>query len=189
MIKNMQSGFYLVEVLVSVFVVSVGVLCAAGMQLTAMQTAQQSGLQTLAMQLAVDMADQIRANSSVTKLNDEQNPYLSMNYQAGNQMTAPSVQCLSAENICSTNESVNFAIYEWEKKIKENLPQGRVRLCRDDEPWDSSASRYRWECSNAANGNSPLVIKLGWDEKRSKQSMSNERDKNYPPLIALVVGI
>ncbi|HEY8100882.1 MAG TPA: type IV pilus modification protein PilV [Burkholderiaceae bacterium] len=187
--KNIQSGFYLLETLVSVFVVSIGVLCAAGMQLTAMQTAQQSGLQTLAMQLAVDMADQIRANNSVTKLNDEQNPYLSIDYGAAKKIAAPSAQCFSAKNICSTIEMENFSIYGWEKKIKENLPQGRMLVCRDAEPWDSNASRYRWECNSTPNGNSSLVIKIGWYEKKSQQSISNDRDKNYPPLIALVVGI
>lgn len=177
------------EVLVSVFVVSIGVLCAAGMQLTAMQTAQQSGLQTLALQLAVDMANQIRANSGITKFNDEQNPYLSMNYKSGDQIEAPSVQCLSVKDNCHTIELANFAIYGWERKVKENLPQGRVLICRDAEPWDSSASRYRWECNSGPNGNSPLIIKLGWYEKKTNQSMPNDSDKNYPPAIALVVGI
>ena len=185
----MQKGFYLVEVLVSVFVVSIGVLGAAGLQLTAMQTSQQSGHQTFALQLAVDMANQIRAYSRSTKLNDEQNPYLSMNYKSGTQMTASDVQCLSVKENCNSLELANFAKNGWQKKVKENLPEGRVLVCRDAEPWDNNASQYKWDCNSAPNGNSPIVIKLGWREKKSNQSVPNANDKNYPPLIALVVGI
>jgi type IV pilus assembly protein PilV len=187
--KNMQSGFHLVEVLVSIFVVSIGVLCAAGMQLTAMQTAQHSGRQAQALQLATDMANQIRASSSAGKLNDEQNPYLSVNYKSGDQIAAPSVQCLNVEDNCSAIEFANFSIFEWQKKIQENFPQGRLRVCRDIGLSDSSESQYRWDCSSAPNENGPLVIKLGWSEKKSNQFQPNDSDKNHAPLIALVVGI
>ncbi|MGZ3158018.1 MAG: type IV pilus modification protein PilV [Burkholderiaceae bacterium] len=189
MSKNTEGGYYLVEVLVSIFVLSIGVLCAAGMQLTAIQTSQQSGFQTLALQLAVDMANQIRVNTSSTKLNDGENPYLSLEYKSGDQIEVPSAQCLSVKDNCSPGELANFTVYEWKNKIKENLPEGRVLVCRDKDPWDSNASRYTWQCNSAGNGNSPLIIKLGWYEKKMNQFMQNDHDKNYPPILALAVGI
>jgi type IV pilus assembly protein PilV len=187
--KDSQRGFHLVEVLVSILILSIGVLCAAGMQLTAMQTAQHSGRQAIALQLAIDMANQIRTNGSSDKLKDEQNPYLSMNYESGSQLIPPSVQCLSVKENCSSKEVANFSIYEWERKINENLPQGRVLVCRDIDPWDPRASRYRWDCNSASSGSGSLVIKLGWQEKKTNEGKPNVGDKNTPPLIALVVGI
>lgn len=179
----------MIEVLVSVFVVSIGVLCAARMQLIAMQTAQHSSQETFALQLAVDIANQIRANRSLTKLSDEQNPYLSTNFKAGNQIIAPNVRCVGIKENCGAMELANFSIYEWKYKIKENLPDGRLEVCRDSDPWDGNADRYKWECSSGQNGNSPIVIKLGWSKKKLDQQASDDSDKNNSPSIALVVGL
>ncbi|MFD2273251.1 type IV pilus modification protein PilV [Undibacterium arcticum] len=55
--NRQQGGFTLIEVLISVFVLALGVIGAAGMQLVAMRTGQQSGAQSLAVQLATEMAD------------------------------------------------------------------------------------------------------------------------------------
>lgn len=187
--RNIQAGFYLIEVLVSVFVVSIGVLCAARMQLAAMQTTQHSSHETFALQLAVDMANQIRADRNLLKVKDEQNPYLSTNFKAGQQTIAPSIRCINLKENCGAVDLAKFSIYEWQNKLKENLPNGRLQVCRDSEPWDSNAERYKWECNSAPNGGSPIVIKLGWREKKLNQSASGDSDKNYPPLIALIVGL
>ena len=50
-----EHGFSLIEVLISVFVLAVGVIGAAGMQLTALRTTQQSVFQTKALHLATEM--------------------------------------------------------------------------------------------------------------------------------------
>lgn len=187
--KNIQTGFYLIEVLVSLFVLSIGVLCAAGMQLTALQTVQQSAYQTLALQLAADMANQIRTISNTAGLNDEQNPYLSLNYRSGDQIVASATPCYSVNESCKPIELANSAIHEWEQKINENLPQGRVVICRDAKPWDINAGQYRWRCNSEPNRKSPIVIKLSWYEKQSNKPVQNDSDKNLLPIIALVVGI
>jgi type IV pilus assembly protein PilV len=186
--KNRESGFSLVEVLISMIVISIGLLGAAGMQLTSMQTVQHSAHQAFATQLAADMANQIRANHTASS-KDEQTPYLSLDYKAGNPIIAPNVQCMSAQENCNTTELANFFIHEWQKKISENLPQGRVLVCRDVKPWDRSVNRYKWECNDGENGNTPIVIKLGWHEKKINQGQQVDEEKNNPPLVALVVGL
>src|SRR5690606_15894095 len=59
--ENGENGFSLIEVLVAVFVLAVGVIGAAGMQLAALRTTQQSSFQTRALHLAAEMADYMRA--------------------------------------------------------------------------------------------------------------------------------
>src|SRR5690606_29049477 len=77
-----ENGFSLIEVLVAVFVLAVGVIGAAGMQLAALRTSQQSSFQTRALHLAAEMADVMRANVGQMKRADAANPYLHVDYRA-----------------------------------------------------------------------------------------------------------
>jgi len=61
MIEPEHNGFSLIEVLIAVFVLALGVIGVAGMQLTAMRTSQQSAFQTTAVELPAEMADKMRA--------------------------------------------------------------------------------------------------------------------------------
>lgn len=57
-----HSGFSLLEVLIAVFVLSIGLLGIAGLQLTGMRYAHNANLRYQAMQQVNDMADRLRAN-------------------------------------------------------------------------------------------------------------------------------
>src|SRR3954468_11288154 len=94
--KLNHAGFSLIEVLVSVLVLAIGVIGAAGMQLTALRTSQQSAFQTAALELAADMADKMRANDSQMRRTD--NYYLSVDFRSGENgaPAAPSAMCYSA---------------------------------------------------------------------------------------------
>lgn len=176
------------EVLVSVCVVSIGLLCAAGMQLVALRTTQQSALQTSAMYLAVDMANQIRATLNVNKWSDEQNPYLAFDYKAGATMEKNNAVCQTGKEECDAEHLALLSISEWENRIKENLPKGRGLICRDSNPWDAEEGRYKWACSSLPNEDAPLVIKLGWHEKKMAQMKSQNTEQHDAPSVVLLVG-
>ena len=59
---NRQRGFMLIEVLITVIVVSLGLLGLAGLQATGLRHNTSSYLRSQATFLAYDMADRIRAN-------------------------------------------------------------------------------------------------------------------------------
>jgi type IV pilus assembly protein PilV len=183
-----QTGFYLIEILISIFLVSIGLLCAAGLQLTALQIAHQSSLHTLGMQLAADMANQIRAHNELTKQNGTINPYLNLNYLSGDEMSAPMATCYGTKNNCQPTELASFSVYEWERRIKEALPHGRATICRDSDPWDSTGNHFKWECNGSSSERSPIVVKLGWYEKKMNQPTESSPNNDFYPLIALVVG-
>ena len=164
MYKTRQNGFTLIEVLISVFVLALGVIGAAGMQLNAMRTGQQSGFQTIAVQLATEMADKMRANAKQLNQADSANPYL-LSYNSATD-AAPSVPgkiCYGSTVTCSDAELASFDIYEWEKRLKEALPGGRVVICRDATPWNSTDAALSWTCAFtlATTNNAPFVIKVG----------------------------
>lgn len=58
-----QSGFSMTESMVTLFVVSIGLLGVAGLQVTAKQVSHESIQRTTAAMLAQDMVERLRANS------------------------------------------------------------------------------------------------------------------------------
>ena len=158
-------GFTLTEVLVSIVVIALGVLGAASMQLSALRTSQQSGYQTAALLLATEMAEKMRSNSRQAQLAEDVNPFLNIDYSAteGSDPSDPPVSCLSTAADCDAVQLAAFDIHELKERIKSMLPQGRVRVCRDADPWDSAATAYKWPCSSSSAA--PIVIKIGWHRK------------------------
>lgn len=186
-----KNGFTLVEVLISVLVLAIGVIGIAGMQLTALRTAQQSAFQTAALQLASEMADKMRANYQQMQLPDKSNLFLNVDYQSADDVvvTPPKKICYRAD--CSAEELAKFDIYEWMARIKSALPGGRVRICRDSRPWDKAAGAFSWTCPPPAAGvnNTPVVIKIGWHGKGRNPdgSVIDDPQKIIPPGVALTV--
>lgn len=180
------SGFSLIEVLVSMLVLAIGVIGAAGMQLAATRTTRQSALQTVALQLASEMSDKIRANDLSTKGTAE-NPFLSVDYNSAMQgePTVPDKLCFGFD--CNDSDVATFDIYEWERRIGSELPGGRARICRDARPWDQGRRSLTWECTSGGKGAAPLVIKLGWQSKNPDGSLIRDGDAEFPPFVALTV--
>ncbi|MGH8598331.1 MAG: type IV pilus modification protein PilV [Gammaproteobacteria bacterium] len=58
-----QSGFTLLEVLISVFVLSIGLLGIAGLQMTSKRTNYEAVQRTNATMLAQELLERIRANT------------------------------------------------------------------------------------------------------------------------------
>ncbi len=143
--QQARTGFSLVEVLVSLFILSFGVIGAASMQLTALRTTQQASFHGIALQLATDVADQVRmfAGSSIS---DAANPLLAFDFKSGEKILPPSALCYGAASGCDELSLAEFGIYEVQKRIEGLLPQGRIKVCRDAMPWNGSAGAYNWEC-------------------------------------------
>ncbi len=57
-----QSGFTMIEVLITVLVLSIGLLGLAALQVTGLKESQMAYMRSQAVLLAYDMADRIRAN-------------------------------------------------------------------------------------------------------------------------------
>lgn len=180
-----SKGFSLIEVLVSVLVLAVGVIGTAGMQLAAMRTGTQSSFQTAAVQLASELADKMRANSASMKAADTGNPYIGIDFQGGPEPgAAPSKSCYT--DTCNSQELAQFDIHAWQSKLAAALPNARALVCRDAQPWSSSAQAFTWDC-DSAGGNTSLVIKIGWQGKNADGTLIRDGAKQFPPGVAFVV--
>jgi type IV pilus assembly protein PilV len=184
-----QRGFSLTEVLVSIFVLAIGIVGAAGMQLTALRTSQQSAFQTTALELAVEMADRMRANDRAMRSRDGGNPFLGLDYSTKMEPIAPPMLCYGRSASCDAAQMARFDLYEWERRLKAALPTARAVVCRDASPWDSAARGYKWRC-DAAGANAdgaPLTVKIGWQGKNPDGSPVQDDSKQFPPAVVLVV--
>lgn len=186
--KTTQGGFTLIEVLISVFVLALGVIGAAGMQLVAMRTGQQSSLQTVAVQLATEMADNMRQNATEMNKPDSDNPYL-FEYNSSAADPDSAGKFCYGNTACNSAELANFDISEWQARLKAGLPGGRAVICRDETPWDASGGKLAWGCaSTIASVNSvPYVVKVGWRGKGENPDGSANTDDKYPPAVAITV--
>ncbi|MES2537482.1 MAG: type IV pilus modification protein PilV [Pseudomonadota bacterium] len=185
-----ESGFTLVEIMVAVFILGISVIGIAAMQLHALRTTQQSAFQSTAIELASEIANRMRANTHQMKLVDSLNPFLHLDFQSATHTAMPPrVSCYTSD--CDAAELAQFDIHEWKRRIKAELPGGRIRICRDASPWDSAAGAFRWACSSPGNAenNTSLVVKIGWQGKgfAPDGSLLKGNSKHFPPSVAVTV--
>jgi type IV pilus assembly protein PilV len=168
-------GFTLIEVMVALFVLSVGLVGAAAMQMKARAARHQSALMSDGVQLAHALAEHMRANPVAMAAADGDNPYLQLDYDSSAGAPPPALSCLGAAS-CSPAAMAAFDLYDISRALYDGFPGARLRVCRDAAPWDAGADSYSWEC--ASGSGAPVVIKLGWRGKTQA----------FAPAIALVLG-
>ena len=109
-----QSGFTLIEALVSLLVFSVGLLGIAGLQIASLNSNTSSYRHSQATWLIYDMLDRMRANQSG-------------DYDGFDTATAPSSlqDCTGLD--CSVAEIANNDLFEWAAQLNI-LPAGRGQI-------------------------------------------------------------
>ena len=152
-------GFTLVEVLVALFVLAVGIVAAGATQLTAERTRQQSALLSEAAQLAASLNARMQVNPAVAGLPDGANPYLALSYDAAEGPPAAAVNCFG-DSACTPAQLAEFDLHEIRQALYAQFPRGRIVVCRDATPWDSTYRRFRWSCDG--NAGALPVVKVGW---------------------------
>jgi type IV pilus assembly protein PilV len=153
------AGFTLIEVLVALFVLSVGLLGAAAMQSHARMLSVGARQHATATQLAASLSEAMRANRVAMSAPDASNPYLNIDYDSAAAPVPPPRFCYG-EASCTPQELARFDIYETTRTLHERFPHARLVVCRDASPWDPAASTLLWDCDNSSGA--PVVIKVGW---------------------------
>ena len=156
---SVSRGFSLMEVLVSIVVLTIGVLGMVGMQAAALQANREAKLQSSAVVFGRELADMIRGNKAIGVLTLN-NPYLGVFNTTPLVATTP-LYCLNvATGNCADNtEIANAEMTEWLDRVSAELPGARVTTCFDSAPYDASGIP-QWACT--AGAGAPIVIKIGW---------------------------
>lgn len=177
-----QSGFSMTEVLVSILLLSVGVVGSLGIQLAATRATQQSAYQTMALQLAVDVADTVGAMVSNESHAFDARPMFDVDFTSTPGATEPiGAACHFAP--CATSEFAAFEISEWKARLAAAFPTARLRICRDVNPWDEVERAYKWDCSGGTEDD-PFVVKVGWKIKNPDGRYTKD-GSGFPPSVVI----
>ena len=143
------SGSTLIEVLVSLLVLSFGMLGMAGVQVVSLRGNQAAYFRTMATTYSVDIIERMRANISA----EEGGGYDDV---AG----AATASCFAAVG-CSDLQLAAQDILDWSATVAVGFPLGASVVCLDSTPTDGTAA------ANACDGaGSIYAIKLWWEDDR-----------------------
>lgn len=124
-----QSGFILIEALVTMLIVALGLLGAAGMQLTATRYQQTAGFRNQAYSEAQFIIEKMKVNNAALLLAAPvapANAYLAPNDYASAGALPPDPSCgLSGQGVCTTDLAAQRDMREWRQSVALNLPAGR----------------------------------------------------------------
>ncbi|SET38863.1 type IV pilus modification protein PilV [Variovorax sp. OV084] len=182
------AGFSLLEVLVSIIVLTVGLLGASGMLLSAMRTTSESGNFSSAVNLARELSEKTRANKVIAiKTAAADNAYL-LDWKSGDTTPGASTAgttCISAD--CTNVQLASWDVNNWVQRVDAALPGSRVKVCLDSDPWDTSSSAYKWACDPAGRN---LVVKLSWTPRQTNSALNDNDAATRPPrvVVQLVPG-
>ncbi|MGJ7579068.1 type IV pilus modification protein PilV [Variovorax sp. RHLX14] len=162
-------GSTLIEVLVAVLLLSIGMIGMIGLQAASLQNNREARLQSTAVRLATELAEQMRGNRGVAALPDAAtNPYLQANATAAPTKTA--VDCFTA-SCANPLDVARWEIDDWLQRVFSpdgGLPAARVVVCFDQTPYDS-AGLPRWACSGSGD---VAQVKLGWTRASTDRSLT-----------------
>ena len=151
-----QRGSGLIEAMISIFVVSIGFLGFAGLQMNGLAAVNQSLFRSKAVYLSYQMADRVRANLAAATAGA---------YNNFSSPVVPSPGCAVAVNCTPVQMAANdFA--EWLTEIQSAgvLPSGAGVICLDSssDTDDADATPANPMCNGQGN---VLRIKVWWMEK------------------------
>ncbi|SNC76538.1 type IV pilus assembly protein PilV [Marinobacter sp. es.048] len=109
---NHQSGFTMIEILVTLFILAIGLLGLAGLLFEGMRNNQGAYLRTQASILAYDMADRMRANGAEAEAGNY-GGFSTANIQS----TTPPT-CASQSAGCTATDQVTLDQIEWTQQVE-----------------------------------------------------------------------
>lgn len=116
-LRNPQGGFTLLEALITIVIVSIGLLGLLGLQTLSLANTQISSARSEATTAADNMADRIRANPTGAAAADYDKV---AHPAAGN---AP--KACTGGTVCTPAEMATYDAWEWDQSLGHDLPDGR----------------------------------------------------------------
>ncbi len=149
-LRNRQTGLTLVEVLVSVVILSIGLVGVAGLQAMSLKNNQSAFMRSQATALAYDIADRMRSN------------VLSANTGLYDPAAAATTSGCTSTSGCSEQQMAENDLAEWNAAITTYLPMGQGYVCVDSTPDDGTGFGDP-QCDGSGTG---LAVKIWWDDDR-----------------------
>lgn len=159
-----QKGFSLIEILVSIVILSFGLLGIVGLQASSMKANREARLQSTGVKLAEEIAELIRGNhSTASKTQATENPYLIDYKSTATNATSPACGIQGKAKCSDGAEIAARDIADWWSRVNNPLaggiPGARAVICFDSAPYDDDEGLPQWDCDGLGT---TLAIKIGW---------------------------
>jgi len=166
-----QQGFNMLEVLISLLIISIGMLGLASLQALSLKNGQSAYYRSIATQLATDMSDRMRGNMTAVLANGYNRTGINTDYATAKP------NCVSTTGCVAADMAINDA-YEWQQLVQTLLPGGEGIVCMDSIPNDgTSGLDHGCDGTIPANPNErPLhAVKIWWQDDRSQANSTNAK--------------
>jgi type IV pilus assembly protein PilV len=176
-----DQGYMMVEVLVTILVVSLGMFGILAVIINSLKLSSSSNYRTVAAQQATAMADTLRANPTTIGYNSAI-PVpgdCSLNVPGACSFSNLSLLTASASDTCfksagcSRSTFVNTTFRTWRTNLAAILPSGDGTICRDSAPATNlptfNLGTGVWSFGNCS-GTGPYVVKVCWGESNIRAS-------------------
>ena len=147
--RRPQRGFSMMEILVTIVVLSIGLLGLSGLQLSALRSNQTAYLRSVATTLSYDISDRMRANMAAVATGDYNSPTASQ-----------TAACLTNAG-CTPAQMAQNDAFEWQAAIQNALPNSAGVVCLDGTPDDGTPTATACDGSGQS-----YAIKIWWDDDR-----------------------
>lgn len=178
------AGFSLLEVLISIIVLSIGLLGAVGMLMAAVRSTHESGSFTAAVNLVRELSEKARINKRMAARNRPANAYVVPDWKSGDALPGgeTGVGCTGPAAKCTPASLAAWDIRGWLGRVDNTLPDARVVVCFDDTPPAEDGSQA-WSCSGSGRN---LVVKLGWTSRLPTKA-EKEEIRTRPPRVVMQI--
>jgi len=150
--NKFQRGFSMIEVLVTLVIIAIALLGAAGMQLYAMRINQGGEFRTQAIFLASDIVERMEANKQEA---------INGSYVQGNTTDAGTLSTACSAAVCNAASLAAYDLNQWGNTIEALLPQAS------------------WQITQTSAGNpSTYNIVINWTE-HSTDKVSHGETLSY----------
>ena len=187
-ISRSESGFSLIEVLISIIILSFGLLGTVGLQAAALQANREARAQSTAGSLARELAEMMRGNKDIGLLTSS-NPYFGdFSSPLAPATTAYCLNVATGTAACANTTAIaNAQMTEWLSRVDSELPGARVRICVDSSPIDANGIP-QWNCNVSGTG-ATTVIKMGWTRGSTNRAQTgvNLLDRAATPALVLPI--
>ncbi len=162
------------EILISIVVLSFGLLGMVGLQAASIKSNREARLQSVGTTFAKELAELMRGNVVEAGKPTATNPYL-VDVSGAAMAPAATSYCLAVGNNCATTAAIaNAQLTDWLARVSAELPGAKVRVCYDSAPFDA-AGTPQWGCTDSSPGGT-IMIKIGWT-RASTNSASRKVDR------------
>lgn len=185
---NQSRGFSLIEVLISIIILSFGLLGMVGLQAAALQSNREARMQSAAGSLARELAEMMRGNKDVGLLTSSNTYFGDFSSPLAPATTSYCMNVATSTTACADTTAIaNAQMTEWLSRVDSELPGARVRICVDSAPFDANGAP-QWNCTAAGTG-ATTVIKMGWTRGSTNraQTGANLLDRATTPALVLPI--